>query len=67
MNITQEIVTMLNLRVCSSFELEFIDERKTNLEIKNFNQREKHDMLSVKYIPQREYYRHFILPLCITG
>jgi hypothetical protein len=37
MNITKEIITMLNLIVCFSFELEFVDERKTNLKIKNFN------------------------------
>ena len=50
MNIVKEIVTMLNLRVCFSFELEFVDEHKTNLKIENFNQRGKYDMLSIKYI-----------------
>ena len=67
MNIAKEIVTMLNLRFCSSLELEFVDERKTSLKIKNFNQRGKRDMLSAKYISQREGYRHFVLPLSITG
>jgi hypothetical protein len=67
MNIAKEIVNMLNLRFCSSFELEFVDERKTSLKIKNFNQRGKRDMLSAKYISQREGYRHFILPLSLTG
>jgi hypothetical protein len=67
MNIAKEIVTMLNLRFCSSFELEFVDERKTSLKIKNFNQRGKRDMLSAKYISQREGYRQFVLPLSITG
>ena len=67
MNMAKEIGTMLNLKFCSSFELEFVDERKTTLKIKNFNQRGKRDMLSAKYISQREGYRHFILPLSITG
>ena len=35
--------------------------------IKNFNQRGKRDKLSAKYISQREGYRHFVLPLSITG
>ncbi len=67
MKIAREIGTMLNLKFCSSFELEFVDERKTSLKIKNFNQRGKRDMLSAKYITQREGYRHFVLPLSITG
>lgn len=67
MEIAKKIGTMLNLKFCSSFELEFVDERKTSLKIKNFNQRGKRDMLSAKYISQRQGYRHFILPLSITG
>jgi len=67
MNIAKEIVNMLNLKFCSSFELEFVDERRTSLKIKNFNQRGKRDMLSAKYISQREGYRRSILPLSITG
>jgi hypothetical protein len=67
MDIAKKIGTMLNLKFCSSFELEFVDERKTSLKIKNFNQRGKRDMLSAKYITQREGHRHFILPLSITG
>jgi hypothetical protein len=67
MKIATQIVTMLNLKFCSSFELEFVDEQKTSLKIKNFNQRGKRDMLSTKYISQREGYRHHILPLSITG
>ncbi len=50
MDIVKEIVTLLNLRICFSFELEFVDEYKTNLKIENFNQRGKYYMLSVKYI-----------------
>lgn len=67
MNLAKEITTMLNLRFCSDFELEFVDERKTSLKIKNYNQRGKRDMMSAKYITQREGYRHFILPLSRTG
>ena len=67
MGIAKQIVTMLNLKFCSSFELEFVDERKTSMKIKNFNQRGKRDMLSAKYISQREGYRYSILPLSITG
>ena len=67
MEISKQIVTMLNLKFCSSFQLEFVDERKTSLKIKNFNQRGKRDMLSAKFISQRDGFRHFILPLSITG
>ena len=67
MKVAKEIVSMLNLKFCSSFELELVDEQKTSLKIKNFNQRGKRDMLSAKYISQRNGYRYSILPLSITG
>ena len=67
MRIAKKISDLLNLKFCSSFELEFVDEHKTSLKIKNFNQRGKRDMLSAKYISQREGYTHIILPLSITG
>ena len=67
MNLAKEIMELLNLRFCSDFELEFVDERKTSLKIKNFNQRGKRDMMSAKYISQREGNRHLILPLSRTG
>jgi len=67
MNLAREITTLLNLRFCSDFELEFVDERKTSLKIKNYNQRGKRDMMSAKYITQREGYRHLVLPLSRTG
>ena len=41
MDIAKKIVTNLNLKFCSSFELEFVDEKNTSLKIKNHNQREK--------------------------
>ena len=65
--IAKKIENLLNLRFCSSFELEYVDESKTSLKIKNFNQRGKRDMLSARYISQRDGYRHSILPLSITG
>jgi hypothetical protein len=67
MKIARKITEMLNLKFCSHFELEFVDERKTSLKIKNQNQRGKRDMMSAKYITQREGYRHHILPLSRTG
>lgn len=67
MKIAKEIGTKLNLRYCSSFELAFVDESGTSLKIKNHNQRGKRDMLSAKYITQREGFRHLVLPLSITG
>ena len=67
MCVTKQIVKILNLKFCPSFELEFGDENKTSLKIKNFNQRGKQDMLSAKYISQRGEYRHSIIPLSITG
>jgi len=67
MSLAKKITSTLNLRFCSDFELEFVDESKTSLKIKNYNQRGKRDMMSAKYITQREGYRHFILPLSRTG
>jgi hypothetical protein len=67
MDIAKKIEKLLNLRYCSSFELEYVDESKTSLKIKNFNQRGKRDMLSAKFISQREGYRYSILPLSLTG
>lgn len=67
MRLAKKITTLLNLRFCSHFELEFVDERRTSLRVKNFNQRGKRDMMSAKYITQREGYRHFVLPLSRTG
>ena len=67
MSLARKISELLNLRFCSHFELEFVDERKTSLKIKNQNQRGKRDMMSAKYITQREGYRHLILPLSRTG
>jgi len=67
MNLAKEIIALLNLRFCSDFEFEFVDERRTSLKVKNYNQRGKRDMMSAKYMTQREGSRHFILPLSRTG
>ncbi|MFQ5441059.1 MAG: hypothetical protein ACE5DL_06315 [Nitrosopumilaceae archaeon] len=67
MEIAKKIETLLNLKFCSSFELEYVDESKTSLKIKNFNQRGKRDMLSAKFISQRKGYRYSVLPLSLTG
>jgi len=67
MDIAKKIEKLLNLKFCSSFELEYVDESKTSLKIKNFNQRGKRDMLSAKLISKREGYRYSILPLSLTG
>lgn len=67
MKLAREITRLLNLRFCSDFALEFVDERKTSLKIKNYNQRGKRDMMSAKYISQRDGDRHVILPLSRTG
>jgi hypothetical protein len=67
MDISKKIEKLLNLKFCSSFDLEYVDESKTSLKIKNFNQRGKRDMLSAKFISQREGFRYSILPLSLTG
>ena len=67
MEIAKKIEKLLNLKFCSSFELEYVDESKTSLKIKNFNQRGKRDMLSAKFTSKREGYRYSILPLSLTG
>ena len=67
MDVAKKIEKLLNFRFCSSFELEYVDERKTSLKIKNFNQRGKRDMLSAKFISQREGNRYSVLPLSLTG
>lgn len=67
MQVAKQITTLLNLRFCSHFELEFVDERKTTKKIKNYNKRGERDMMSARYITQRQGYRHFVLPLSRTG
>lgn len=67
MKIAKEIGDMLNLRFCSSFELEFVDERRTSTKVKNYNQGGKRDRLAAKYISQRKGFTHFVLPLSRIG
>ena len=68
MKLAKKIVNLLNLKVSVQIlMLEFVDESKTSVKIKNYNQRGKRDMLSAKYISQREGHRRFILPLSRIG
>lgn len=67
MNVARSIIETLNLRFCSSFELEFVDEQRTSPRTKNHNQGGKRDMLSARYISQRDGRRRSVLPLSITG
>ena len=67
MKTANKILQMLNLKFCSKFEIEFVDESSTSLKIKNHNQRGKRDMLSAQFISQRSGIPKSILPLSITG
>lgn len=67
MKIARQITNLLNLKFCSHFELEFVDESNTSLKTKNYNKRGERDKMSAKYISQREGYRHLILPLSRIG
>lgn len=67
MKIAQNIANSINLKFCSHFELEFVDERKTTLKTRNYNKRGERDKISARYITQREGYRHLILPLSRIG
>jgi hypothetical protein len=67
MKVARQITSLLNLRFCSHFELEFVDERKTSLRIKNYNKKGTRDRISARYITQREGYRHLVLPLSRIG
>jgi hypothetical protein len=67
MQVAKQITSLLNLRFCSHFELELVDERKTTRKIKNYNKRGERDMMSAKYIAERHGYRRFVLPLSRTG
>ena len=67
MDIAKKIEKLLNLKFCSSFDLEYVDESNTSLKIKNFNQRGKRDMLSAKFISQREGNKYSFQPLSLTG
>jgi len=67
MQIARHIVNSLNLQFCSHFELEFVDERKTSLKVRNYNKRGERDKISARCITQREGYRHLVLPLSRMG
>ena len=67
MKIARQIINLLNLSFCSHFELEFVDEHKTSLKVKNYNKRSERDKMSARYISQREGYRRHVLPLSRVG
>ena len=67
MKLAKKITNLLNLKYCSDFEIEFVNEQKTSVKTKNYNQRGKRDMQSAKYITRREGPRHIILPLSRIG
>jgi hypothetical protein len=67
MKTATKILHMLNLKFCSKFEIEFVDESSTSLKIKNYNQRGKRDMLSAQFISQRSGITKSVLPLSIIG
>ena len=67
MKMAKKITNLLNLRYCSDFEIEFVDEQRTTVKTKNYNQRGKRDMQSAKYITKREGPRHIVLPLSRIG
>lgn len=67
MQIAKNITNLLNLRFCSHFELEFVDEQNTSLKIRNYNKRGERDKMSARYISQREGYRNLVLPLSRIG
>ena len=67
MKMARKITNLLNLRYCSDFEIEFVDEQRTSVKTKNYNQRGKRDMQSAKYITRREGPRHVVLPLSRIG
>ena len=67
MKTANKILQMLNLKFCSKFEIEFVDESNTSLKIKNHNQRGKRDMLSAQFISQRTGISKSVLPLSISG
>ena len=67
MKTANKILQMLNLKFCSKFEIEFVDETSTSPKIKNHNQRGKRDMLSAQFISQRSGISKSILPLSIIG
>ena len=69
MDTANRIVYLLNLRFCSSFELELVDERMTSPRFSNFNCRSRRDIVSARHISRRDgrNRRRNVLPLSITG
>ena len=54
MQLAREIGATLHLRCDSDFDVRLVDERRTSLKIKNYNQGGKRDMLSARFISRRD-------------
>jgi len=67
LKIAQQIADSINLRFCSHFDLEFVDEHKTTLKTRNYNKRGERDKISARYITKREGYRQLVLPISRIG
>ncbi len=69
MKTANEIARVLNLRFCSSFDLEFVDESRTSPKIKHFNCRGRRDILSARHISRRDgrHRQRTVMPLSMTG
>ena len=67
MELTNKITNLLNLRYCSNFDIEIVNEARTTMKIKHFNQRGKRDMLSARYISKRTGHVSSVLPLSRVG
>ena len=62
MAVTKKICDLLNLRYCSSFELELVDEHGTSPRTRRLNRRGTRDMLSARSIAQRAGRKRTVLP-----
>jgi hypothetical protein len=67
LKIAQQIADSINLRFCSHFDLEFVDEHKTTLKTRNYNKRGERDKISARCITKREGYRQLVLPISRIG
>ena len=54
MNIAHGIARDLAMCICSSFEIEIVDESRTSPKLKNYNRRGRRDVLSARYISRRD-------------
>lgn len=67
MAVTRRICDLLNLRYCSSFELELVDEHGTSPRTRSLNTRGTRDMLSARSIAQRAGRKRTVLPHSVAA